>query len=65
MSADRRRMGRPPLAEGKAKGSLLSVRLSPDERRALEGAAGRAGEKLSEWARKRLLAAADDPPSDE
>ena len=52
------RMGRPPLPKGEAKGSLLSVRFSVDERRALDQAAERNGERLSEWARRALLAAA-------
>jgi hypothetical protein len=51
-------MGRPPLPKGEAKGSLLSVRFSEDERQALDHAAKRIGERLSEWARRVLLSAA-------
>lgn len=51
------RIGRPPLPKKLAKGSLLSVRFSADERRALERTANREGAKLSEWARRVLLAA--------
>jgi hypothetical protein len=52
--------GRPPVPKKLAKGSLLSVRFSTEERRALEQAAERAGVKLSEWARRRLLAGITD-----
>ena len=52
------RIGRPPLPKKLAKGSLLSVRFTEEERRGLDRAAGRRGDKLSEWARKVLLAAA-------
>jgi len=53
------RIGRPPLPAGQAKGALLSVRLSPEERRRLEDAADFHRERVSEWARKVLLAAAE------
>jgi uncharacterized protein (DUF1778 family) len=53
-----KRMGRPPVPKKLAKGSLLSVRFSESERRALEKAAELAGVRLSEWARRTLLAAA-------
>jgi hypothetical protein len=49
--------GRPPVSKKLAKGSLLSVRFSSEERRGLEQAAEREGLKLSEWARRILLAA--------
>jgi hypothetical protein len=55
------RIGRPPLPKGEAKGALLSVRFSGAERQTLERAARLAGEKLSEWARNVLLAAAGEP----
>jgi hypothetical protein len=58
MKATKPRVGRPAVAKDKAKGSLLSVRLSADERAALDAAAERAGVKLSEWARRALLGAA-------
>ena len=51
-------MGRPPLAKKERKASPLSVRFSGDERRLLDHAAKHTGEKLSEWARRTLLAAA-------
>ena len=53
-----RKRGRPPVAKKLAKGSLLSVRFSEAERKALEQAARRADMRLSEWARAALLTAA-------
>lgn len=53
------RLGRPPVPKKLAKGSLLSVRLSEGERRSLERAAQQSGVKLSEWARRCLLAASE------
>lgn len=52
------RIGRPPLPEGEAKARMFCLRLSPDERAAIDVAAGTAGESASEWARRVLLAAA-------
>lgn len=57
MSAKKPKMGRPPVPKKLAKGTLLSVRFSESERDALERAARREGLKLSEWARRLLLAA--------
>jgi uncharacterized protein (DUF1778 family) len=51
-------MGRPPLAEGKAKGIVFTLRLSQDEQSALVAAAERAGKPVTQWARNVLLAAA-------
>jgi len=48
-------IGRPRVAKKYAKSSLLSVRFSNDERRALERAAKREGLRLSFWARRALL----------
>lgn len=53
------RIGRPPVPKKLAKGALLSVRFSADERKALERAANRDGVRLSEWARRALLSAAN------
>lgn len=50
--------GRPRLASGKAKGRVLSVRLTPAERDAVERAARAAGCSPSEWARRVLAGAA-------
>ena len=52
-----RPVGRPPVPKKLAKGSLLSVRFSESERRALERFATREGLTLSKWTRKTLLAA--------
>ena len=51
------KMGRPKLPKKLAKGSLLSVRFTAEERKALDAAAARAGLSLSQWARKTILAA--------
>ena len=51
-------MGRPKLPKKLAKGSLLSVRFTAEERKALDAAAEREGLSLSQWARKTMLAAA-------
>ena len=52
------RMGRPPMAEGEAKGVIFTVRLNPQERDALVAAAERARKPVRQWAREALLAAA-------
>jgi hypothetical protein len=49
--------GRPRVPKKLAKRSLLSLRFSESEREALERAAEREGLRLSEWARRVLLAA--------
>lgn len=51
------RMGRPPLADGKAKQIVFTLRLSPEERDALTAAAARAGKPVTQWARAALLVA--------
>lgn len=55
------KIGRPPVPKKLAKGSLLSVRLSESERSEIERASESEGLKLSEWARRSLLAAAGKP----
>jgi hypothetical protein len=52
-----RSWGAPPVPKKLAAGSLLSVRFSEGERKALEQAADSAGLRLSEWARQVLLVA--------
>jgi predicted HicB family RNase H-like nuclease len=47
------RMGRPPLEDPRSE--TLRVRVSADERAAIEAEAAEAGETLSEWLRERLL----------
>jgi hypothetical protein len=55
------KIGRPPVPKKLAKGSLLSVRFTEEERGALERAAKQAGVVLSAWARGVLLGAALKP----
>jgi len=57
-AAKKPKLGRPPVPKKLAKGSLLSVRFSESERRAIERAAANQGLKLSEWARRALLESA-------
>lgn len=58
----KKKPGRPPVPKKQQKGSLLSVRFSETERRALEAAADNAGATLSAWARRVLLTALGKPP---
>jgi hypothetical protein len=51
--------GRPTLPESKARDNILSMRLQPGEREKLDQAAKKAGMRITEWSRKRLLEAAD------
>ncbi len=62
-SGAKKRIGRPPLAEGKAKDSILLVRLTRADREAVEFAARAAGVTASEWARRLIVGVAR--PSDE
>jgi hypothetical protein len=55
VKAAKTKRGRPSVPKKLAKGSLLSVRFSADERRRLDHAARTAGVKVSEWARQILL----------
>ena len=47
-------MGRPPLAEGKAK-DVFTLRLSHDELSEIVAAATRSGQPVRQWARDVLL----------
>jgi predicted HicB family RNase H-like nuclease len=49
-----KKMGRPPLAPGEAKGEYFQLRLTAAERIEYEQAAQRAGQSLSAWIRERL-----------
>lgn len=53
-----KKMGRPPLEEGKAKALVFTLRLSSAERAEIEQAAQRAGVPVTQWARSILLASA-------
>lgn len=52
----KRKRGRPKLPKHKAR-KVFPLRVSDEERANMERAAKRAGKKLSEWARDRLLSA--------
>lgn len=49
------RVGRPPLAEGKAKAIVFTLRITEAERAEFDAAAARAGKPVTQWARDRLL----------
>lgn len=51
----RRGPGRPKLPKGEARDAVLSVRLTKDEKRAMEREAADAGETLGDWCRSVLL----------
>jgi hypothetical protein len=48
-------MGRPPLANGRAKGVVFTLRLSHEELSEILSAATRSGQPVSRWAREVLL----------
>jgi hypothetical protein len=58
MKSTKPKLGRPRVPKKLAKGSLLSVRFSENERGLIDDAAKRSGAKVSEWVRHVLLAAA-------
>ena len=49
--------GRPRLAKGEAKGSIVPVRFSPEERKRVEAAAKASKQNVSQWVRSTLSAA--------
>lgn len=51
-----KKRGRPPLPKGNAKAVMLRVRVTPDERLAIEKAAKLKSQTASEWIRSTLLA---------
>ena len=53
-------MGRPKLSPSERRGAITQVRLSDAERKRVEAAAKKHGQKLSEWMREILL---DNAPS--
>ena len=53
----RPRMGRPPLPRGTARTEVFAMKLSAEERTALDEAAEKAGKPVTQWAREALLAA--------
>lgn len=57
MIEKKRKRGRPKLAPDELKKTIFSIRLSPEERAAIEGAAKLIGVRASDWARSVLLEA--------
>jgi uncharacterized protein (DUF1778 family) len=49
--------GRPAFEAGKARTGSFTVKVSDDERAAIETAAERAGKKPTQWAREALISA--------
>jgi predicted HicB family RNase H-like nuclease len=49
--------GRPRLAKGEAKGSIVPVRFSPEDRKRVEAAAKASNQTVSAWVRGMLSAA--------
>jgi len=54
-----KRVGRPNLPKGQAKGRIVPVRFNAGDLRAITSAAKRKGQSLSEWVRNTLNAAID------
>ena len=52
-----RKVGRPKLPKGEAKGKIVPVRFTPDESKAIEAAAKANRQTVSEWIRSMLNAA--------
>ena len=48
--------GRPPLPTGSAKAEMLRVRVTPDERKAIDAAAKAKDQSRSDWIRSILIA---------
>jgi hypothetical protein len=51
-----RKVGRPPLPKGQAKGRIVPIRLTHDERLRYQKTAKANGQTLSEWVRGTLAA---------
>lgn len=51
-----RKVGRPKLPKGAAKGSTVQVRFTPDDLRAIEAAAKANNQSVSEWVRSTIHA---------
>jgi predicted HicB family RNase H-like nuclease len=49
--------GRPRMAKGEAKGTIMAVRFSPEERKRVEAAARASNQTVSAWVRSTLSAA--------
>ena len=53
-----KKLGRPKLAKGEARGILIGARFAPEEAKQVHGAVKRSGLVKSEWIRNTLLGAA-------
>ena len=51
-----RKVGRPKLPKGHAKGRIVPVRFTPDDLRAIEAAARANNQSVSEWVRSKIHA---------
>jgi predicted HicB family RNase H-like nuclease len=51
-----RKVGRPKLPKGAAKGRIVPVRFTPDDLRAIEAAAKAKDQSISEWVRSTIHA---------
>jgi predicted HicB family RNase H-like nuclease len=52
-----RKPGRPRMAKGEAKGTIMPVRFSPEERKRVEEAARASNQTVSAWVRSTLASA--------
>jgi predicted HicB family RNase H-like nuclease len=52
-----KKIGRPILPKGAAKGHIVPVRFSPEDRKRLEAAAKASKQNVSQWIRSTLIAA--------
>jgi uncharacterized protein (DUF1778 family) len=50
--------GRPAFKEGTARTGVFTLKVTEDERAAIDAAAERGGKPVTQWARRALLAAA-------
>ena len=57
-AAKKRGPGRPAFDDGTAKTGVFAIRLSAEERAAIDAAAAHAGIPVTQWARESLLRAA-------
>jgi hypothetical protein len=53
-----KKMGRPRLAKGMARGKIIAARFSPSETKEIETAVKRSGKKSPDWVRASLLTSA-------
>lgn len=60
MPEKRKRVGRPKMKKGEARGTMTQFRLQPDERKAFEAAAKKEGLTLSDWIRETLKRKIED-----